>query len=254
MVTGAQAVQASDYRQMRRVEDRFYLRVAAAALITTIAGFAPALLDTTARRAPVSVLLIVHGMLCMGWLLLFPAQVWLGSSGQVSVHRKLGVAAGALAAALVIVGYAAAIVLFRRGFDLSGDLHIPPTDPAFQLVFALGDLITFVVLLTAGYLFRGQLDIHKRLMLFATLGGMMPAALAHIIGHVPALSRIQAPIILIPLCAFYFATALFERLTRGHIHRVSLWVPVALIIWAIVRAAVIAPSAAWHNLLGWLAR
>ena len=197
---------------------------------------------------------IPHGTLCALWLLLFFTQISLVATRRVSVHRRLGAAAGVLAVALVIVGYATAIALLRRGFDLSGDLHIPAVDPAVEMVFPLGDLVSFAVLVTAGYVYRRRPDIHKRLMLLATLSGFMPASLAHFIGHVPILTRMPAPIILIPLVAFYFAGAVFDRFYRGRIHPVFLWVPILLIAWANVRAAVIGPSTTWHHFLAWLAR
>ena len=165
--------------------------MAAAVIVTALAGFLPSFVETTARRGPLNALVVVHSVLCAAWLLLFTTQVSLVATRRVSVHRRLGVAAGVLAIALVIVGYATAIALVRRGFDLSGDLHIPAVDAAMQMVFPLGDLVSFGLLVTAGYAYRRRADIHKRLMLLATLSGFMPAALAHFIGHVPALSRIQ---------------------------------------------------------------
>ena len=46
------------------------------------------------------------------------------------------------------------------------------------------------------------------------------------------LRDIKAPIILIPLVMLYFAGAVHDRLSRGRIHPVSLWVPIALFVWA----------------------
>jgi hypothetical protein len=252
MTTAAQ-IHPLKRHHIQKAENRFYLGMAVAAILTAVAGFVPSIVYGTARRGPISVLLIVHGILCFSWLLVFLTQVRLAATRRLAVHRRIGPAAGVLAAGIAVIGYYAVITLARRGFDLSGDLHIPPIDPAFQLVFALGDLLTFVVLLSAAFLYKHRVDVHKRLMLLATLGGMMPAALVHVIGHVPALSRVQAPIILIPLAAFYFAGAVFDRIWIGRIHPISLWLPVALLIWANLRALVIGPSVAWHHLLGWLA-
>ena len=88
-------------------------------------------------------------------------------------------------------------------------------------------------------------------MLLATTGSLMGAPLAHVIGQVPALHAFP-PIILLPLCAFYFAPAVHDRWTDGRVHPVSLWGAIGLLVWAQGRAALIGPSDAWHRLAAWL--
>ena len=100
--------------------------------------------------------------------------------------------------------------------------------------------------------FRRRPEVHKRLLLLATVGALMPAALAHIIGHWPYLREIQAPIILVPLVILLFAGAVHDRLSQGRIHPVSLWVALALFVWANLRAVVIGPSDTWHRFAAWL--
>lgn len=255
MATQAAAASSSTpIRKSRQNEDRFYGAMAAAVILTAVAGFAPSLLESSGRRAPVTPLVAVHGLLCLGWLILFAAQVALIAKRRIAVHRALGTASAALAVALMVVGYVTAIAMARRGSDLSGDLHVPPGNTADQLVFALGDLLTFAILLAAGYIYRRRAEVHKRLMLLATVGGLVPASLAHLIGHVPALNSLPGAIILLPMAVFFFAPAIFDRLSLGRFHPVSLWAAVGIFAWANLRAAVIGPSAAWHNLIGWLAR
>ena len=48
-----------------------------------------------------------------------------------------------------MIGYMTAIAMGRRGFDLSGDLHIE-SDPLLGMINPLGDLLAFTVLVTAG--------------------------------------------------------------------------------------------------------
>ena len=79
----------------------------------------------------------------------------------------------------------------------------------------------------------------------------MRAPLAHVLGHVPAL-RDKGPIILVPLVMLYVSHAVYDRLSLGRIHPVSLWGAVALFVWANLRAALIGPSAAWHQFGAWL--
>jgi hypothetical protein len=231
---------------------RFYVAMALAMIAAVIAGFAPSLVDTSARRAPLTPLVTLHGLLFGLWMLTFLLQASLIARRHVAAHRKVGAVACGLAVLIVIVGYVTARGMVRRGFDLSGDLNAQ-ADPALQVVFALGDLVTFTVLTTAGVIYRRRSDVHKRLMLLGTIGGMMPASFAHLIGHFPALHT-RAPIILVPLCVFFFAPAIYDRLVMRRFHPVTIWGGVALFVWANLRAAVIGPSAAWHHLIAWWAQ
>jgi len=75
----------------------------------------------------------------------------------------------------------------------------------------------------------------------------MPAPLAHLIGHSPLLREIR-PIILLPIALLLFASAVYDRISRGRIHPASLWAALAIFVWDILRNAVIGPSVVWHKL------
>jgi hypothetical protein len=153
---------------------------------------------------------------------------------------------------MIVLGYLVTIAMARRGFDLSGDLKIE-ADPLRALVNPLGDLITFGTLAAGGFWYRRRSDIHKRLMLLATVGGLMPAPLAHLIGHLPLLPEMR-PIILVPIALLLFASAVYDRISRGRIHSVSLWGALTIFAWDILRNAVVGPSAAWHQFAQFLIR
>lgn len=155
---------------------------------------------------------------------------------------------------MVVTAYPTTIAMARRGFDLSGDISNGPGGVRGQLVFQFGDLVSFTLLVAAALWYRRRPELHKRLMVLATVGGLMPASLAHLIGHSPALRQAPAPIILIPLTILYFAPAVHDRWSQGRVHPVSLWVAVALLAWANIRAAIIGPSAAWRDFTDWLIR
>jgi hypothetical protein len=88
-------------------------------------------------------------------------------------------------------------------------------------------------------------------MLLATVGGLMPAPLAHLIGHSP-LPRQMGPIIVIPIALFLFASAAYDRASLGRIHPVSLWGATVIFIWDLSLNIAIGPSAAWHQFAQWL--
>lgn len=236
----------------QRTEGRFYTGMAIAAICIAIAGFGPAAIDTDVRKGPLTLTIGLHGAVFSVWFLLFLTQTILVPKGRVAVHRRLGYAGVVFAILMVISGYTTAIAMARRGYDLSGDLVATVDDALTILVFQLGDLVSFSLLVGFAVYYRCRPETHKRLMLLATVGALMPAALAHIIGHSPFLREIKGPIILIPLAALLLAGAVHDRLSQGRIHPVSLWVAVGLFIWANLRAALIGPSDAWHKFAAWL--
>lgn len=228
-----------------RVDRWFYVAMAICAIVTVVLGFAPSALDAGARKAPLTPLVAAHGAASLAWLVMFLVQTALAATRRFRTHRQLGTAAMLLAPVMIALGYVVAIAMARRGFDLSGDLDID-ADPLLGLVNPLGDLVTFGTLAAAGFWFRRQGDVHKRLMLLATVGGLMPAPLAHLIGHSPWL-RGMGPIIVVPIAVFLFASAAYDRLALGRVHPVSLWGATLIFVWDLSLNIVIGPSDAWHQ-------
>ena len=233
----------------RRVSEHgLYISLGLIALAIALAGFLPSIISPNGRLAPVTWVIIIHGIVFFAWLVLFFVQTTLVATHRIALHRRLGIASIPLGLIIVPLGYTAAIEMTRRGFDLSGDLHIQ-ADPLMQLIFPLGDLVTFVVLISAALLYRRRPDSHKRLMLLGTLGSMMPAAVAHFLGH----NLQSTPALIVPILAvLFFSPAIYDRVRLGRFHRVSLWGGLILFLWANVRAIVIGPSVPWHTFAKWL--
>jgi hypothetical protein len=252
MADHAFAAETSTLARSHSVDRWFYIGTAFATIITAVAGFGPSIVNTSGRKAPLTTLVAVHGILFMAWLVVFLLQTTLVATRRIAMHRRIGAAAALLAVSMIVSGYLTSLAMARRGFDLSGDANAQ-ADPFFKLVFSLGDLVIFGTLLLAGYWYRRRGDIHKRLMLFATVGGLMPAPLAHLIGHLPSL-RAMGVIIVVPIALFLFAGAVYDRISLGRIHPVSLWVAVTIFVYDNLLATVIGPSAAWHRFAGWLVR
>ena len=247
----APALPPSAAIQPSRRRSRFYVGMALVAFALVIAGFAPSLINTGRRNAPLNLTVGLHIIVFTAWLVLFLVQSLLVHTSRVRVHRRLGYLGAALALLMLVTGYFTAVSLARRGFDLSGDLRIEK-DPLGLLVFQLGDLLSFGLLVGAGVLFRRRVDIHKRLMLLATVGSLMAAPLTHLISHIPPLRNLPGAIILVPLILLYTSHAVYDRLSLGRIHPVSLWVAISLFVWANLRAALIGPSPAWRKFATWL--
>ena len=113
----------------------------------------------------------------------------------------------------------------------------------------MGDLGTFVTLFGAGLLYRRRPEIHKRLMLLATVGMMTPASVAHFVGHnLPGMPAMVPAL----LAVLFLAPAMCDRIRFGRFHRITLWGGILLFVWGNVRAVIIGPSAGWKRLAAWL--
>jgi hypothetical protein len=154
----------------------------------------------------------------------------------------------------------------RRGYELSGDLtraFTPPGAPplsadesAAGILAPLVGFINFGVLVAAGLWYRHRPDIHKRLMLLA-LTPLAGEPMVHLVGYLagrwPVLQG--AAIFLLPIqFVLLFASAIYDKVSQGRIHPVSLWVPILLIVWLNLFNFVVGPSLAWQQFAVWLLR
>jgi hypothetical protein len=237
---------ASPRAVQRRRDNRFYTTMGVVALVVALVGFNSTFRGTVTGRAEITPLVHLHGALFGAWLWLFIIQSRLIGSGRVALHRRLGVLGAGLALAMVVVGFTVSIAAAHRGFKIDR-----ANDPLGFLVFPLGDLLAFTVLVGLAIWFRKRPMAHKRLMLLATAGTLMNAPLAHLIADFRALDG--APFAIIPpMILLLFASAVYDKLTLGRIHPVSLWGAIVLLLYNNLRAAAIGPSAAWHSFAAWL--
>jgi hypothetical protein len=246
------------------VERWFYISAALFMIGLTVAGFGPSIVDQSRRNAPSTPLVAAHGIVAGAWLLLFLAQATLVATRRTAVHRRVGIIGPALAVVLIVVGYFATVEFGRRGYDLSGDVIRAlsrtgsPQRDSTGLVFPFSDLLSFGVLAAAGLWYRHRPEVHKRLMLFALIplaGEPILHLVGHLAGHWPTLRgagiKISVPITILLLSA----SAIYDRLSRGRIHPVSLWAPILLFAWQnVIVVFVVFRSALWRELAAWLIR
>ena len=235
----------------RLARSRFYVGMGLLAMALAIVGFGPALfVGPSARRGAPTTLIHVHGVVFAAWLCLFLAQATLVHRGNRRLHKRLGWLGIPLAIAAVVLGYATTLEMGRRGHALWWHPEVR-SDVLTELVHPIFDLLTFSLLVTGAFIWRKRADVHKRLLLLATVGSMMPAPLAHALGYA-AVTRNGPPVIVLLLAGLYFSSAVYDRVAHGRVHPVSLWGGVALFAIANLRATVIGPSDAWHQFARWL--
>lgn len=234
-----------------RLEPWFFRSMALAMIGVSLLGFLPAILHPVGRRAPLSALAAVHGLVFFAWLLLFLVQASLIATRHVAWHRCLGVASVVLLALMIPLGFLTTLAMVRRGYDLSGDIAFQK-NPAEGAVFTFINLLLFGVLAIAALVYRRRPELHKRLILFANIE-LMPSPLAHLMGHIPRLATLPGSIILVPMSVFVFAAVGRDLLGARRIHPLT-WCLAALVLFSgPIEAGPIGTSAAWGQFVEWLA-
>ena len=128
------------------------------------------------KRPPFPLIMHIHAVLMGSFLLLLFTQTWLMASGRSEYHMRLGVAAFALAPALVVAGFMVAPAMYHQTWDL---LRSAPPDARAKLQALIArkeDVL--LVQLRIGLLFplflamglrarRANAGFHKRMMLLA---------------------------------------------------------------------------------------
>lgn len=242
----------------RTVDRWFYVGVALAMILLNILAFTPSLVDPSARNAPLPLtsLLILHTLASVGWLLLFLAQSTLAATARVEMHRRLGLVGVALSFAFVALAALAVLAQARRGFDLSGDIGRLPlpsgVDGLSATVALLYFPVQFAILVGAALWHRKRPALHKRLMLFAVLGGLTPTPVAHMIGHWIGPQSWAG--VLFPMSAIVLMSpiAVHDRRTQGRVHPMTLWLGALIVVSDQVFTLVVQRSAAWRWFAMWL--
>lgn len=224
---------------------KFYIAMAVAVAAVVFAGFARTYyLRSFYTSEPLPFLLHVHGFVFTSWLLLLFVQTTLVAAGRTDIHRRLGIFGGALAATMIVAGYLTAIHGARRG---AAPLGIPPF---VFLVIPLGDLFNFAVLIGAALLYRGKPEIHKRLMLCATIAILAPAT-----GRLPfAFIRQGGPLVVWGLADLVLvACILYDWISRKRVHPAYIWGGLLIVLSQPMRLA-LAGTAMWSTFAHWLTR
>jgi hypothetical protein len=236
-------MQATPVLLRRRRERYFYILMAIAVVITVFAGFAPTYyLRPYFTSSPLMPLLHLHGFIFSSWVILFIAQTTLVAANRVNTHRRLGILGGIIAVSMVLVGVTTAIIRASQGATPPGG---PP--PEVFLVVPLGDMLVFSILVGCGFYFRRRPDIHKRLMLLATIG-----ILAAAVARLPFGIMQAGPLAFFGLTdLFIIPVVVYDLLTLKRVHRATMF-GAALIILSQPLRMMIGGTSLWFAFATWL--
>lgn len=168
-----------------RMERLFYLLSGGLFLSVVAVGFQHFYLQGRASDgSPVTQqimpLVFLHGTLMTAWIIAFVVQSGLIVSGNRRLHMSLGVGGAVLAGLLVIVGIATAIASVHYNPDSYKEIW----GARRFLSFMLTNISGFAILAGIGLIYRRRPEVHRPMLLLATLFVAGPAGFFRI----PAIS------------------------------------------------------------------
>lgn len=229
-------------------DHRFFSVMSIVSSVTILAGFASTYLPKLGAAGPaVPPIVHVHAVVFTAWLVVFVAQTTLVLGGKTAVHRRLGVAAVALAALMLVVGIATAITVARLGHRGIPGVEFP--DPGGFLLLNVSAVLVFATLVAAGWFFRRDSQTHKRLMLTATTGALVGPG----VSRLPFASG-RPPVIAVLALAFLFAGPVYDLVTRRRVHRAYWWAVALALVGLPPIVELLSATSAWRSLAAALLR
>jgi hypothetical protein len=222
----------------------FYTGMTVVFVLVVFAGFARTYYLKPYFSTPqLTPLLQLHGLIFTSWILLLLAQTVLVAAKRTAVHMLLGWAGACIAVLMIVVGTTTAVVRAKL-------VEVPPgsDSPLVFLTIPLGDMLVFALLVAAGFYYRRRIDVHKRLMLLATIT-LLPAAVARI----PSDFFLQGgPLVFFGLPdLFILVILIYDLFTRGRPHRATVWGGLLLVVSHPLRF-VVGNTQAWLSFATWL--
>lgn len=156
--------------------DRFFTGMTLAMAAIVLAGFTPTLFGRAFFNvSKMPGYLFAHGIALTGWYALLATQGLLVANRNLALHRRLGWAALGFLVLIPVAGMGTQLAMPDRVRALGA---LEAMTPLIQTIFWLNlfAALQFVSFAAAGMWLRKRADSHKRLMLFASIAILMPAA------------------------------------------------------------------------------
>jgi len=162
---------------MQRTIHRWYFPAISILLLAlTLVGFGDNLITDVGQPSNSDPKFVIHGLMCGAWMILLAAQSLLISNGNVALHRKIGLAAMAVAIGVTLSTLWVFVAVWKGWAAMS------PEVKANRLF-----LPSYAVFVILAFRNRRRPDWHKRLILAATFFMLAPV-----------LGRVYDPLIVDP--------------------------------------------------------
>lgn len=243
---GAFGMTADTVQATVRARSPFYIQMGLIALTIALSGFfLTYFLPLSEGRFDAPFIVHLHGIAAFAWLLIFLIQPALIRFGRFPVHRALGMAGLVVAATVMVGGIGTSFYAVERDLAAGrGDLAVADMPGTWAGMFI------FFGLVLAAILYRHKPEVHKRLMLLATLALLWPAwfRLRHVF---PAIPYPEITLAILASDALILAAMVRDRLVEGRVHPVYLFAGTAIILEHVLEFALYG-SPAWISLARFL--
>lgn len=197
----------------------FFVAIASVLVVIVAVGFAPSFYLKTYFHAlgsgdrPIPMHVILHGVLLTSWYVLFLVQTILVASRRVAVHRLLGRVGAGVAVAVVTASMLVVVRLASRA--------VARGVPERVALIVTGDtclLILFGLFVLAGISYRQRPDVHKRLMLLASITIVAPA-----LARWPGAEALVPISVIVPQLGLIAALIVYDLVLRRRVHPATGW-------------------------------
>ena len=234
-------------QELARHDRVFFTTMSIVATLVVFAGFAPsfflAAMNPSARNlAPIY---HIHGAMFTLWMLFYVNQNLLIARGKRATHIRLGKFGFVLGCAMIVMAFTVTIYTGKHGFG--GPLANLP-DKLQALAVPFFDMFVFAPLFFAALYYRkSSPDAHKRLMMLATVGGLLGAAIGRAPLFIGELDR-QLYLYLVLI----FAGPVYDLFSRRRIHPSYYFGLVPCLLLLTDMRLRIGASEPWHRFATWL--
>ena len=234
----------------------FYVWSALACVAVAFLGFIPTYFAPMDRGSfSASPIVHIHGAVFFSWTLFFTYQTWLVANGRTTRHRDVGLVGISLATAMTFLGLLIAVANASR----VGALGFLSEAKQF-MVIPIAGIMTFAVLFAFAVANVKNKEVHKRVMLVATVS-ILDAAVARLFFTflAPPLAPGSAPVppvgVTLPAALlvdlFIIAGIIHDWRTRGRPHPAYLIAGGAVLVQQLLRAP-ISTTIVWDGIAVWL--
>jgi hypothetical protein len=239
-------VSAVQTKRLHRPDRLFYVIAASLMLIFTAEGFRNFYLHGRApwgnMTAQIMPLIVAHGLAMSGWVILFFVQSVLIRTGRRKLHLVIGPLGGVLAAAVVILGSTVAALSAHFSPQVYAQLGGARSFLASMWI----QMLSFGTLVGIGLVYRRRPEVHRPMMLLATL-----VIQAGALGRCPYIENIAAlrplyvwgPVLLLGGLLFLLQLGMSRAANRWYLLGYA-----GMVIAAFVSAAV-GGSALWNRMV-----
>lgn len=254
MSTADTALQG-DLSTPQDLDRRFFFKMSLACLAVALIGFAPTYWRPVVTGASQEAFIVhLHATLFFGWTGFLVLQSYWVASGRILRHRDWGLAGIALASTMVCVG----VLMTIHSLRVNIALGVPDAIRPFSIV-SFSAIMFFAVLFAIAIANVRNADLHKRLILIATIS-MLQAAVARwfriflappdAIGPPPVAASIPAGLVVDLLV---IAGMIYDKRTRGKVHP-AYWIAGAAMLAVQVLRVPLSQTEAWLAFADWLAK